>query len=82
MSCCAACYLRDRAYITQESLLVGIKYYDKAHLGHIQTLTQKVYSHQYIEQVGVQILNNLYSLQSVNIGVNISVAYACAIQKT
>ena len=30
----------------------------------------------------MQILNNLYSLQSVNIGVNISVAYACAIQKT
>ena len=57
-----SCYLRERTYVTQESLLVGIENHHKAHLGQIQTLTQEVYAHQHIKPISSQILQNLHAL--------------------
>ena len=72
--------LRDGAHVAQETLLVGIEDRHQSHLRQVKTLTQEVYTNQHIEHAGTQILQNLHTLQRIDIGVDVAVADAHAVK--
>ena len=63
--------LDERTMVTKKSLIVCIKNGNERHFGNIKTFTQKINTNEHIIGAGSEIIDDINTIKSINIGMNV-----------
>ena len=75
ITCRTSCRLRKTSVTTKESLLVCIEDSDQRHLRQVESLSQEVHADQHVIVARTQVVDNLDTVQSRHVAVDISRFY-------
>ena len=78
VSGCSSCGLRQGPSASQEALLVCIQDSHERHCRDVQTLSQEVHSHKYVEEAVLEVFDDLDSFHSIDVGMDVTASHTHA----